>query len=120
MIYPYIRSIRICNPILLIIKVKVEYKYFLLYEQNQTEITLLPCKLKIFDIKKFKRNPTDKKFNIAFICEYQPYSLDEVETILTNINTAQSKMNLTGGTFKSKYLKYKEKYLTLKNKLKAL
>ena len=99
--------------ILLIIKIKIDEKYFLLHIQSQSEITLPPCRLYIKDIKKFKVNPGDDNFRIAFICDYKSYDRDEAISLIIKKN---SEIILDGG-YKNKYLKYKQKYLTLKNNL---
>jgi len=107
-----------------IIKVPTSERYIVPFEQGQNEITLAPGTFKITNIFKFTN--IRHKDTFVFEVEYQSHTIRESKKKIEEeyikydkykeINGPIRKYIDGGSLYYSKYLKYKTKYLKLKNK----
>ena len=126
------------NKYIYIIKVSKSEKYIVLKNTSQAEITLAPGKFTITDAKKYKFRGADK---LVLFVNYKSYSFEEFAERFNLLNYIQSteyigdpiviteKIILDdlkkkyefkyryGGKYYEKYIKYKTKYIDLKNKI---
>lgn len=93
--------------IMLKIEVPSDSAYFCINEQN--EITLSPCLMQYGAC--FYNQEYDK---IVVLCKCLPYSYDNALQILDTLKSDSQSAGLSP-IYESKYLKYKKKYLKLKN-----